>query len=438
MESINETNEYERLWVAETKLLWNLDLKNLIISCMDEPEFAQLIGSKVDYSYYWSKLIYFMKTYYNDRPKKPDYFIFLLLLTYTRMYIVRLNSFAELKIAFNDIKINGSSKHSDFTCVGYQYDNDNSDASNYCICSQQIENIYEFQNNISGVNFNVGSTCVDRHKVVSKNNEDYKLFKCVHHDRIIDKKNGCPEGYTHLQRLKIPPLLVSCDKKKITKIKNTDYITSTICYICNVEKTIILPPNSIPHICSCVSKTIKCNNASISKEILKNVNIITCLQCNQESRQINGNKLCFICKITNETFICINCDNNCIKPIHSIDTFCKDCIAGGAVKQCISCIKYIMHPEPYRTKCVDCFKQHKLNELLVEIICDKCDTTCDIPKEHLSWRKTCKDCYKKTKTYCEKCASHVTILKVKKDGPNNGKDFYKCKNCELFKWVLAL
>ena len=87
--------------------------------------------------------------------------------------------------------------------------------------------------------------------------------------RIIDKKNGCPEGYTHLQRLKIPPLLVSCDKKKITKIKNTDYITSTICYICNVEKTIILPPNSIPHICSCVSKTIKCNNASISKEILK-------------------------------------------------------------------------------------------------------------------------------------------------------------------------
>jgi hypothetical protein len=97
-----------------------------------------------------------------------------------------------------------------------------------------------------------------------------------------------------------------------------------------------------------------------------------------------------------------------------------------------------MHPEPYRTKCVDCFKQHKLNELLVEIICDKCDTTCDIPKEHLFWRKTCKDCYKKTKTYCEKCASHVTILKVKKDGPNNGKDFYKCKNCELFKWVLAL
>jgi formate dehydrogenase maturation protein FdhE len=36
---------------------------------------------------------------------------------------------------------------------------------------------------------------------------------------------------------------------------------------------------------------------------------------------------------------------------------------------------------------------------------------------------------------CPHCENKVLIWKVKKDGPNQGRPFFKCDKCETFRWT---
>ena len=391
---------YEREWTTVTKLKWTDSLKSLVISCMDEPEFSTRFPNKSNYVYYWSKLIKFMKEEYDLHPEKPDKFIFLLLLTYPRKYIIHLHSFLQLKIAFNELVHKGSSENSDFTCIGYYYgQNDN------CICSQHIENIYEFQNNLSLIVFNVGSVCNNRHKVVSDDDEDYKLMQRAERDRRNDNKNGWTEGTTEINRIKKKHKrdeIVNCKRTRKAQlnssendIPNNSYITDTICYVCNKTKIFSQSSKGVKGICSCIPAIVKCKNKKIFKELLKNVERIVCKHCNQETKKINDGTLCFVCKDTHKISTCFKCFTMFSQSICVNEEYCNNCL--DTIKKCIDCSKPIISPETYIIRC--------------------------------------KPCYKKTIIPCKECDNPVKIQTVKKEGKNKGKIFYNCNNCDLFVWL---
>lgn len=90
MEQIQEYTNNGK-WVAVTTLIWNEAFKQLILSCMNEPDFIIKFANPANYCIYWIKLTKFMAKYYDGKtPEKPDKFIFLLLLTYPKSYILQL------------------------------------------------------------------------------------------------------------------------------------------------------------------------------------------------------------------------------------------------------------------------------------------------------------------------------------------------------------
>ena len=430
---------YNEKWTTITRLIWNNELKDLIISCMNEQDFIIRFANPENYCIYWVKLVDFMARYYDGKtPEKPDKFIFLLLLTYPKKYILQLKSFLELRIAFNELDDDHNiSENSDFACTSYRHDEEN-DGSHKCICSQQIEHVFEFENKLSGTCFNVGSVCNNRHRVISKNDEQYKLLQRASRDRKDELKNDLPQGYKESQRL----------KKKQNRIENIKYSSSSEsekeiekytrndkCFICQNNKIIYSPANSssIKFICSCIPNENKRKSKKVVKEILKEIQMIICLNCNQETRKNKNSKLCTLCIQIKMTSACLKCNNDFTSPINSDPKFCNSCIT--TVRKCIDCDKYIMFGEQYKTRCTDCFKQNKQSQTHIYIVCSECDEDVLIPETDKEWRKTCSSCFLKTKGTCEICSANVKILTVVKIGPTKGKKFYKCGPCGLFKWV---
>jgi len=433
MEQIQEYTNNGK-WIAITTLIWNEAFKQLILSCMNEPDFITNFANPENYCIYWIKLIKFMAENYNGKtPEKPDNFIFLLLLTYPKSYILQLKSFLQLKIAFNELNADRNiSDNSDFTCASYRHDDTT------CICSQPIENIYEFENNLSGVCFNVGSVCNKRHRVISENDEQYKLMQRAARDRKDEIKNGWPQGYKENQRSIKKQQKAEKNKSSSSSESETEAIKYTInnrCIICQKDKIIYSPANSssINGICSCVPNNIKRKSKKLNKQILKEIQTISCLNCKQETRKIKNNKLCSVCVQIKKASVCLKCNIDFTAPIKADSKFCNVCIP--TIRNCLDCNNYIMTPETYKTRCTDCFKKNKQSQKHVYIECCECGDDVLIPELDKEWRKTCSSCFLKTKGTCENCSSSVKILSVKKEGPNKGKKFYKCDPCGLFKWV---
>jgi hypothetical protein len=428
--------EIDNKWNSITKLECNNEFKNLILRCMAESDFVIKFSDSSNYSYYWVLLENYMKQNYNCNPDKSDKFIFLLLLTYPKKYISNLNSFLQLKIAFNELIDHGSSENSDFTCCGYYFGD-----SNNCICSQPIENVYQFTNILSGIIFNVGSVCNNRYRIISENDENYQLMKKAQRYRQQEKKDGLPEGYLELQRLNKKNKKNAKNKNQsitnsstLNSINDKSYITNSKCFMCTNKKIFCQSSKGVFGICSCVPIQFKMKYKSVLKCLQNKIKTFICLNCNLETRKINDSKLCFICDKYNKIINCKKCFNDSIVSINSENIFCDNCIS--TIKKCIDCDKFIMYDESYRTRCSDCFKFKKQNQEMINKTCENCNSDYEIPIEDQEWRKTCSDCYKKTKCHCENCNLQVTIYTVKKDGPKKGKEFYNCKNCNLFKWIL--
>jgi len=348
-------------WNSKTKLECNIELKTLIIQILNETNFATQFSITSNYCIYWDILTRYMKTKYNTYPSKTDKFVFLLLLTYPQSYIEKLENFSQLKIAFNEIVYNGSSSNSDFSCLGYHESSEfDIHDNNYCICSQQISDVYEFRNEISGYDFYVGSVCNERHQIIDKDDENYKLMKLAHRDRKYEIKHNLPEGYRQQQRLlKQQNKKTNCKKNEINEEIN-EYINSKKCYICNKNGLFIQISKGIQGICSkCISTKVKSTQKKTLKLIKEQVKTITCLNCFCETRKLNNsNNLCSICQIKNKSNNCLKCNQLFVQNSDSDNKYCKDCIK--TIKQCINCNKDIWSKETYKTKCIECFTPLKI------------------------------------------------------------------------------
>jgi hypothetical protein len=436
---ISNDPSIEREWTTITKLKWNTELKKLVIKCMEEPDFIINFADGTNYRCYWDLLDNYMMRYYKSKPEKPDKFIFLLLLTYPKKYIEKLESFLHLKIAFNEIKDRGSSDNSDFTCSGYYY----SDGNN-CICSQPIDNVYLFTNNLSHTQFNVGSVCNHRHRVVSEDDEEYKLMKRAERDRREERVKGWPEGYKEQQRLlKKQEKDKNASKKKNYNKKDDEpneknaYITDTKCYVCNNNNKKLFSQSSkgVQGICSCIPMNFKKKYKLVVHELRKTVKIMNCIGCHLDTRQVGSSQLCLVCSEDYTTSHCDHCYAFFVKEIKSEYTYCTLCLPN--MKHCLDCNKCIIRrkEESYKNRCNDCYKIKKQNEKYIDIVCEICNEECTIVEEQQQWRKTCNACYKKSLTKCQNCDSDVKIQTVKKEGPNKGRNFYSCKDCNHFTFL---
>lgn len=426
----------DKLWIGQTKLICDENFKNLLINCMREPDFNKIFPTKDNYSYYWSALDIFMKQHYNSKSDKSDKFIFLLLLTYPINYIKNLRCFTQLKISFNEICSNGISDNSDFTCRGFHYVED---GANYCICSQYIQNVFVFENNLSGISFNVGSVCNQRYKVIDQNDETYKLMKQAKSDRDYERKYGLDEGTKSLQR----------KNKKINK-ENTNtnniiqndieinlknkYSLSKICYLCNKSTNFIHQSREVLNICSnCCSFKRNKQQYNLINDFKQTYKFGTCNVCNNETKLTSSN-MCNHCILHFHIKRCVGCSNNFTTKINTNINYCNECSKN--IKYCKECNTLFLTELKYKDKCYDCYLNYINNSQNFEYKdCEICNNEFEYLK-HESWRNRCNHCFKKYNNYiCTMCNNKVKIFKVKKEGKNKNKLFYKCDQCSNYEFV---
>jgi hypothetical protein len=427
------------LWDGKTNLIWNDDLRELVLSCLQDPNYTSLFSNGDNYCIYWLILQKFMEQKYNKKSQKTDKFLFLLLLTYNVKYIKNLESFSELRIAFNEIIYKKSSIHSDFTCIGYYFS-----TSNHCICSQHIDHIFIFYNNISGVEFNVGSVCNDRHSIISKEDENYKKAKQIKNKNKKQKTDIADT--THSTNL-------------ITHIKVNEIVFKP-CIICqNTHKQNIQYNNDnlnkkLP-ICSCVPYTFKLTLESVLNDLLLNTVKMECQSCNllvcipltrylkekEKENVMNKIYLCTFndCKSKYKEIKCKKCVNKDIVEKNNNDelknNYCqKCCVFMKTCQDCNTIFCVTFHNTFNNMRCLPCYKIKKENVKTKD--CIECNLPFQIKLEEESWRKTCLTCYKNNCRNCIKCEKKVFIKTSNKDC-SKGKKYYKCSNieCGKFEWV---
>lgn len=107
------------------------------------------------------------------------------------------------------------------------------------------------------------------------------------------------------------------------------------------------------------------------------------------------------------------------------------------VKKCKGCNKIIVSEFTYKDRCNDCFIKYRSSSInFIDKQCEICHQEFESLKDDI-WRNRCENCYTKYKNFhCTMCYNKVKILKVKKEGKNKDKLFYKCINCSNFEFIL--
>ena len=135
--------------------------------------------------------------FYGKKPTQTDNLAFILLLTYPKQHIARLNKIDDLKLAFNN-----RLEESDFIAKGFEI-NEGFGSGPTCICNENIMYIHIFQNIYSGINIQLGSVCNERYGLINKSDPHYKS-NCKkiteYKERAKERNEGKPEGYYENER----------------------------------------------------------------------------------------------------------------------------------------------------------------------------------------------------------------------------------------------
>lgn len=148
------------------------------------------------YEDYHKLLTEYFRIKYNKKPTQTDNLAFVLLLSYPENMILQMNSFKDIKMAFNNL-----GEDSDFECIGFRIGMNGE--KNTCVCNEHIKNIHIFRNKFSGISFQIGSVCNDRYGLISKQDANYKST-CnkikEHKEKEKERNNNLPEGYYENER----------------------------------------------------------------------------------------------------------------------------------------------------------------------------------------------------------------------------------------------
>ena len=189
-----------------------------------------------------------MKDYYlqigkQKKPSMSDKLAYLVLLSNSKRKILDSESIEDFKLFIED-------READFKInqvieAEYNENDEDHEDHNDCICSyQNLKTVYYVENVHSGIVLHVGSECIKKYKLVSK--EEFESKKKIHKEIISKKKErqleveqGLPLGYFEEQRQlekrkKEEQRQVEKIKKEEEKRKKKiDTGNYKMCYLCN-------------------------------------------------------------------------------------------------------------------------------------------------------------------------------------------------------------
>jgi hypothetical protein len=412
-----------------TSIILDDEMKELIIRVSrtaQDPNHQDFLSKQTSYEIFHIQLKNYMITKYGKKrkPIQTDNLAFVLALSYPEFMIRHFNSFADLKLAFNNIE-----EESDFKPFGYE----SGEWEHTCICNEPLCSVYRFQNIHSGINFNIGSVCNKRYGLISKNDPNYKSNEIKlkeHKEKERERKEGLPEGFYERERQskkqekqekKLKKLEEKLKKleEKLNKLNKKEPGGFKIKKCLSCDKECIHKTCEI-EICSiCVPSKIKNKKPHLNNNIKKNFECISC-DCELNIIYIKNNiQLCPICQQKWCLEKCKMCPEKFLKQKTVNDLYCLDC--DEKLRQCIDCERDILKPSERCYKC-----EYKVKNNLVSIICKYCNKEEDVKKGEEKWKKNCTDCYKKLvvtkKCIVTDCNNTIKVMPDEKWKT-------KCRNC---------
>jgi hypothetical protein len=428
------------------------EIKPLVIENIDN---AQNVNSELfiprlkSYTELHYPLIKFYTKYKKNKPTMADKLCFVILLSYPKNIIDRLNDISDIKLFSHD---NTDFNYKDeFTLNHEENENETYD----CICSyEKLKLVHIVENIYSGIRLQVGSECITKHKIISnkelkKFNETDKLLK----EKRKEIKEGKPIGYykaekerqkaekerqkAEKERQKAEKERQKAEKeneKKLEKIKTGNF---KICYTCRIN---IVDIRKIK-LCIC-NKCKNKNYEELGFQIRHNYGINYCENCERNFIDIKYNTpcLCKDCKTQNKIIKCHMsiCSTIMVVDINTNNIFCDDC--EKKIIKCIDCKKDFIQ-NTCEIRCRHCLFNYE--NKFISKICVSCSEIMNI-KSTESWRTYCNDCFReimdKTKDppKCN-CDIKMSVITVKKDGVNKGRKAFSCSKfpngCNYFEML---
>lgn len=436
------------------------EIRPLIIRNIDisqDPNSVNSLWNLKDYKYYHEQL----KDYYLqiDKQKKPsmsDKLAYIVLLSNSKRKILDSESIEDFKLFRED-------READFKInqvieAEYNENDEDHEDHNDCICSyQNLKTVYYVENVHTGIVLHVGSECIKKYKLVSKEEfeskkKNFKEIMSKKKERQLEVEQGLPLGYFEEQRQlekkkKEEQRQVEKRKKEEEKMKKKiDTGNYKMCYLCNNSLVNIKNDRNKRFCNSCIEEYDKqIIKKSLIDYLKSNCERLDCSNCDIPfiSLLSENEYLCKKCVKEHKIISCKICKTNVLLEIYSTDTYCEDCekklincidcketfIKNNnnnrcqtcqicyenkvIIQKCIGCYEDfpVKQKEKWRTTCSNCYINKKNNN--ISKICKNCDEEFEInPNE--SWKTICRDCYKKSmnKSNCINCENEFKKLET--------------------------
>ena len=421
------------------------EIRPLIIKYIDisqDPNSHNSLWNIKDYNYYHEQLKdYYLQIGKQKKPSKLDKLAYIVLLSNSKRKILDSESIEDFKLFRED-------READFKIIKvieaeYNENDEDHEDHNDCVCSyQNLKFVYFVENIHTGIVLRVGSECITKYKLVSKEefeskNKIFKEIMSKKKERQSELEKGLPLGYFEEQKQleKIKKEEEKSKKEKETIQKKLDTGNYRICYSCN-SSLINIKNNKNTRFCdTCIDDyhraSIKnylisdlkqklerciCNNCDISFISLLSKNEYLCKQCVKDNKIIS-------CKI---------CKSNLLLEIDSTDIYCEDC--EKKLFNCMECNEVTIRQHIDSIRCETCQLCYDNKKILQK--CCECQEDFVI-KQKEYWRTYCETCFKNIEFPECKCLKNMVQRTVNKEGPNKGRKFYVCKEskCKEFIWA---
>jgi hypothetical protein len=413
------------------------EIKQLVIDHIDDAQDtinSYCLSKCKKYDIWHEPLNKFYKEKKGSNPRKVDKLCFVILLSYPKHIIERMNNISDIKLFSHD------SDYSDFNhkaplglnCeqpgVFHRYD---------CVCSQKkLLTVHIVENKHSGIYLQVGSCCIKNHRILSK--EEFKKFEEAEkflEEKKREIKEGKPIGYYKEEKNKKAEeknkKAEEKNKKAEEKIKTGNYKR---CYYCDTN--IVNTKTNKLYICK------KCKNKNYEelccavKKLVKKQNVIKCENCEIKfvDRKQEGRYLCVTCETQYKIIKC--CERKCSRLLivdkneddvdkNEDDVYCYDCEKNLA--ECIDCKEKFIQ-EKSESRCKSC--QFNYENKIVIRMCVVCNEEI-LVEEKNSWKIYCPKCYRETKDILKnppkcRCGLRMSERTIKKEGANKGRKALGC------------
>jgi len=375
---------------------------------VQDPHDLYYLTKQSRYDKFHEQLSMYFLSNYGKKPSQTDNLAFMLILTYPPKMIQAFNSITDLNLLFGEqTKIR--ELESDFETSGFAIIEQDAKGNTTCICNEPLTNVYHFKNKYSGLRFNIGCVCNERHVLINKDDPTYistgkQIKKYKEHQK--EKLEGLVEGHYENER-KMKKKKKDDDKikkqqedekkqqeraltKELKSLNKTNPGAWSCKKCCFCERDSICKTKDTIGICSkCYNDVQKQTKREINNLVRQNIKSQTCVNCDKDyiNKRKSNPDLCCECSRKWKTSNCQNssCRQLFLNKICENDKYCPDC--DDNMIKCLDCKCDIFKNSSNNVKCYNCLHK-KLTK-----VCNSCDNEFEVcQKDNL--KKTCLDCLK--------------------------------------------